>query len=137
MDVEAAVARQREQPRRQDEAVGGDDDHVGRRGDERLPGRCRIVGEAAVQTQTARLADGDRVLEGKRLDRRRRDLHAAAGGSIGLGEDERDVEARGVQPGERDARELRRSGEGESHGLACVRHARPWLRRATSSASAS
>jgi hypothetical protein len=92
--------------------------------------------ELAVEAKAPGLGDGDAVLERERLHRRGRDLHAAPGGPIGLAQDERDVEAGSVQPGERDAREFRRSGKGESHGLACLAP-RPWLRRATSSASAS
>ena len=115
MDVDAAEPRQREQPRRQDQAVGGDDDRLGRGGDERRPRRRGVVGEAAVEAQPPRLRHRQAVRERERLDRRRLDLHAAAGGPVGLAEHERDLVAGGVQPLQPDAREFRRAGEREAH----------------------
>ena len=100
---------------RQDQAVGGDDHHVGRgrRSASRAGGG--IVGEAAVEAQAARLRDGDAVLERERLHRRRHELHAATGRPVGLAHHERDLEAGRVDAGQRDARELRRAGEDDAH----------------------
>ena len=115
MDVDAAEPRQRQQPRRQDQAVGGDDDRLGRGGEQRRPRRRGIVGEAAVEAQAARLRDRQAMREGERLDRRGLGLHAPAGGPVGLAEHERDLVAGGMQPLQADAREFRRARERQSH----------------------
>ena len=60
MDVQAAQARQRQQPRRQDEAVGRDHDDVGPRRLERRPCCRRIVG---VLVGSGRQLDADPVAE--------------------------------------------------------------------------
>ena len=107
--------RQRQQPGRQDQAVGGDDDRLGRGGGERRLRRRRLVGEAAVEAQAARLGERQSVLEGERLHRRGLGLHAAAGRTVRLAEHEHDLVPGGVQPLQRDAGEFRRAGERQTH----------------------
>ena len=72
VDVEAAAARGSVQhPRRQDQAVGGDHQHVGRAPRAAPPAPPRHRRRTAVQAQPARLRHRQAVLEGERLDRRR------------------------------------------------------------------
>ena len=137
VNVQAAVTRQREQPRRQDQPVGGDDDHLGRGGTEQRLGGAGVVGELAVEAQAARLRDRDPVRERERLHRRGQQLHAAPGGPVGLGQDERDLEPGRVQARQGDAREIGSAGKGESHASPRWCGARPGPRRASSSASGS
>ena len=69
MDVEAAERRHLEQPRRQDEAVGGNDDGSGRRVEECVACCSGIVGEAAVEAQATGLGDRYAARQSQRLDR--------------------------------------------------------------------
>ncbi len=85
MDVQAAQPGQVQHPLRQDQAVGRDHHGVG-------PGRLQrgargggVLGISAVQPQPARLRHGDAVGEGALLDGGRLQLHAPAGGPVGLG----------------------------------------------------
>jgi hypothetical protein len=111
VDVQAAQARQVQHPLRQDQAVGGDHQHVGPRGVQRGAAGFGLVRELAVQPQAARLGHRRAELEGQLLDRRRRQLHAPAGGTVGLGQHQRHDVARRMDRRQRDRRELRRAGK--------------------------
>ena len=100
-----------EEPGRQDEAVGGDDDGIGQNGRQGGARRLCVVGEATVQAQAARLQHLDAALDGERLHRRRQRLHAATGRPIGLAQDANDLEAGADDPFEGDPGEFRRARE--------------------------
>ncbi len=86
VDVDAAVPRPREHVGRQDQAVGGDDEHVERTGD----GRRRAI----PASERRRLQHGEPARHGERLDRRGLDSEPAALRTVGTGEDQRNVEPR-------------------------------------------
>ena len=107
MDVQRALRRGLEQRRRQEQAVGGDDQRVRLRGHAPRSASCGVL-------SAQRLEHGEPALRREMLDRARRRSHAAAGRPVGLRQNERDVVA-GVQQARQRARgELGRAGEDEA-----------------------
>ncbi len=118
VDVQAAQSRQRQHPFGQDQAVGGHHQHVRACRVQRGAARRGLVRKLAVQAQAARLRDRNAQVERQLLDRRRRQLHAAAGRAVGLGEHQRYVVAGGVDRGECHRSELGRPGKSDAqHGV--------------------
>lgn len=116
MDVQAAEPGLVQHPLRQDQAVGRDHHGIG-------PGRFQggarggsILGVLAVQPQPARLRHGNAVGQRALLDGGRLQLHAPAGGAVGLGEHEGNFGARGEQAFQGHPGELGRARENDLHG---------------------
>ena len=124
VDVDAALRRQRQQPGRQDEAVGGHHQRLRRRLLQRSLRGAGIVGELAVQAQAARLRQRQAMVQRPLLDRRSLQLEAAAGRAVGLGQHQRQLVAGLVQRLQRCAREFRRAGKGQLHAALTCRAAR-------------
>jgi hypothetical protein len=97
------MARRGQDGRRQDEPVGGNDHGV------RLQRAQSLMGLRLAQRR--RLVYIEALPFGEHLDRARRGVHAAAGGPVGLREDERDIVPGRDQPGEGAFSECRRAGE--------------------------
>src|SRR6185369_1799542 len=77
--------------------------------------RCgRLIWVLAVQPQTARLRDGQAMLQRELLDRGGLQLHAATGRAIGLRQDQRNLKAGAIQALERHPCELRGSREDDA-----------------------
>lgn len=78
-----------------------------------------LFGVFAVQAQAARLGHGNAVLQRALLDGRGLQLHAAPGGTVGLGQHQGDGKARSEQAFKGNARELGRAGKNDdqaAHG---------------------
>src|SRR5690606_36092336 len=77
----------------------------------------RTLGQARallLGAQLFGLVDGDAALERELLDRARRELHAAPGGAVGLGQHQRHVVACGEDGLERAGGKFGRTGEGDA-----------------------
>jgi hypothetical protein len=103
-------------PLRQDQPVSGDHHGVGLCGVYGLARRCRVCRVFAIEPQAARLGHCDAVRLRKLLHRRGLQLHATTGGSIGLGQHQRDLMAGGMQLLQRRVSKCRRTGENNFHG---------------------
>jgi hypothetical protein len=117
VDVQAAARGRIKHPLRQDQSVGGHHHDIG-------PGRLDggaggggLFGKFAIQSQAARLGHGDAMLQCALLDGRGLQLHAAPGGTVGLGQHQGDGETRGKQAFKGHARELGRAGKNDSHAI--------------------
>ena len=77
MDVEAAEPRGREHPGGEDQAVGGNDQHVQGGSVDCCLRLARVFRKAAVQTQAARLKNRDSVRERQLFDRAGSELEPA------------------------------------------------------------
>ena len=116
MNVQAAESGQVEQPLRQHQAIGGDHEHVGPRGlDGSACDQC-IIGKFSILTQAARLGNGHIVLLRPLLDAGGVQGHAATGRAVRLGENEGEVKAFGMQPGQCHRGKFRRTGKNHAHG---------------------
>lgn len=87
VDIDVAEARQVEHPLGDDAAVGDDDDGVGGYGFE-------AGAEVEIGFEALGLEDGEAEGEGELLDGGDVELELAAGGAVGLGENESDFVAR-------------------------------------------
>jgi hypothetical protein len=96
------MRREIEESRRQQRAIGGDDDEVGLR-------RAPAIGFGG--DEALGLCDGETSLKGEAFDGARRQAHAAPGRSIRLGDDERDFVTGFEQAAERLRGEFWRAGE--------------------------
>jgi hypothetical protein len=110
VDVDIAEAWKVEHPLRDDAAVGYDDDGVG---DEGFKGRA----EAGVVLEVLGLEDGEIEALGELLDGGKLEFLLAAGGTVGLGEDEGDFMAGVDESLEARDGEFWGSAEDEFHGL--------------------
>ena len=117
VDVEAAARGRIEHPLRQDQAIGGHDHHIGLgRGNGGLGLGC-IFRIFAVQTQAARLAHRNAMRLRALLDGRGLQLHAAARGSVRLGQDQGHAKACIEQALQGHAGEFRRTGKDDVHAI--------------------
>ena len=105
MDVQAAVARQRQYFTRQQQPVGHDDEHLGR--------PVLQHGACGFTPQRLRLRQGQRTRKRGRLHGARHHFATAPLRAVRLGEDTDDVMLR-AQRRERGQRKLRRAGEGDA-----------------------
>jgi hypothetical protein len=99
---------------RQQQAVGGNHHHVVRRGAQLVDSSGGFGRKLAVTAQRRRLRDGQTVLGRVTLDRARLQFHAAPGGSVRLGQDERHRKAGFVDGGKRRRGKLRRTGKNDA-----------------------
>jgi hypothetical protein len=95
MNVQTAQARQFQHPRRQQQPVRRDDDHIRVYRGQGLACALRVVGELAIHTQAARLLDTDALFVGIDFHRAGVKLHAASGGPIRLSEHQHNFEFSG------------------------------------------
>ena len=105
VDVQAAVARQRQYFTRQQQPVGDDDEHLGR--------PALQHGARSFTPQRLRLRQGQRTRERGRLHRARLHFATAPLRTVRRGEDTDDVMLR-AQRRERGQRKLRRTGKGDA-----------------------
>ena len=131
MNVQTTQGRRVQHPLRQDQTVGGDDHGLCAIGDGLVDGgfACqRFVGKFAIQTQAARLGDGDVVFDRELLDGRGLQFHATARRPVGLAEDQGDLMAGGDQLLHRHPRKLRRAGEDKLHSRALsFKRVKSWM----------
>ena len=115
VDVDAAQPRQVQHPLRQQQAVGGHDHDVGLRSKQGSACSLGILWVFAIQPQAAGLGHGQAMRQCSLLDGRSLQLQAAAGGAIGLGQNQWHGIARlhDVQQGL--LGKLRRSGKNNAH----------------------
>jgi hypothetical protein len=103
---------------RQDQAVGGHHHHVVIGGQQALVGSFRFrraLRVFGIHAQRERLQHFNAVLDGVLLDRRRLQLHAAAGRSVGLGQYQGNLETCFMQGLEGNGRKFRRAREDHFH----------------------
>ena len=116
MDVEAPQPGHVEHPLRQDQPVGGNHHGIGAgRGDRFMRGGG-VFGVFAVQPQAPGLGDRDAVAGCPLLDGGGLQLHAPAGGAVGLAQDQRNFKTGAMQPGKRHSGKFRSTGKNNTHG---------------------
>ena len=117
MDVEATPARRVQHPLRKNQAIGRHHHHIALRSHDGCLRASSLLGILAIQSQAARLCQGNAMCLRQLFDRRCLELHAPSGGSVRLGEYQRHRETGIEQSLQGNARKIRRTGKNDFHDL--------------------